>query len=65
LRGIKIPTLIVWGEQDAIIPVNCGELYRQVLANATLQLIDRCGHSPALEKPQEFLTAVRSFLAQQ
>jgi pimeloyl-ACP methyl ester carboxylesterase len=65
LRGVKIPTLIVWGKQDAIIPANCGELYRQALANATLQLIDHCGHSPALEKPQEFLTAVRSFLAQQ
>jgi pimeloyl-ACP methyl ester carboxylesterase len=63
LRGVKTPTLIVWGKQDAIIPVNCGELYQQALANATLQVIDRCGHSPALEKPQEFLTAVRTFLA--
>jgi pimeloyl-ACP methyl ester carboxylesterase len=63
LRGVKTPTLIVWGKQDAIIPVNCGELYQQALANATLHVIDRCGHSPALEKPQEFLTAVRTFLA--
>ena len=63
LRGVKTPTLIVWGKQDAIFPVNCGELYQQALANATLQVIDRCGHSPALEKPQEFLTAVHTFLA--
>ena len=65
LRGMKTPTLIVWGKQDAIIPVNCGELYQQALANATLQVIDRCGHSPALEKPQEFLTVVQAFLAKQ
>jgi pimeloyl-ACP methyl ester carboxylesterase len=65
LRGVKTPTLIVWGKQDAIIPVNCGELYQQALAHATLQVIDRCGHSPALEKPQEFFQTVRDFLAQQ
>ena len=63
LRGVKVPTLIVWGREDAIIPLNCGELYRQALVNSTLQVIDRCGHSPALEKPQEFLTAVQSFLS--
>jgi pimeloyl-ACP methyl ester carboxylesterase len=43
--------------------LNCGELYQQALANSRLQVIDRCGHSPALEKPREFLTAVLDFLA--
>jgi pimeloyl-ACP methyl ester carboxylesterase len=64
LRGVKVPTLVVWGREDAIIPLNCGELYRRALVNSTLQVIDRCGHSPALEKPQEFLAAVQSFLSQ-
>jgi pimeloyl-ACP methyl ester carboxylesterase len=64
LHGVKVPTLIVWGRQDAIIPVHCGELYHQALANSTLHVIDRCGHSPALEKPQEFLQIVLPFLAQ-
>jgi len=65
LRGVQVPTLIVWGKEDAIVPLNCGELYQRVLANSTLQVIDRCGHSPALEKPQEFLRAVLDFSAQQ
>jgi pimeloyl-ACP methyl ester carboxylesterase len=65
LRGVTTPTLIVWGKQDAIMPVNCGELYQQALANATLHVIDRCGHSPAVEKPQKFLTTVGTFLATQ
>ncbi len=65
LHGVKTPALIVWGKQDAIMPVNCGVLYQQALANATLHVIDRCGHSPALEKPQEFLTVVGAFLAKQ
>ena len=65
LGGVKTPTLIVWGKQDAIIPVNCGELYHQALRNSSLHVIDRCGHSPNLEKPQEFLQTVQAFLAGQ
>jgi len=62
LRGVKTPTCIIWGRQDAIIPVNCGELYHRALSNSTLHVIDRCGHNPALEQPQEFLTMVQEFL---
>ena len=65
LRGVKVPTLIIWGKQDAIMPVNCGELYQQVLANATLHVIDRCGHAPALEQPRAFVLTVWEFLAKQ
>jgi pimeloyl-ACP methyl ester carboxylesterase len=59
------PSVPGWGKPDAVIPANCGEIYQHALANATLQVIDRCGHSPALEKPQEFLQAVREFLAKE
>ena len=62
LQGVTTPTLIVWGRQDAIIPLNCGELYHRALSNSTLHVIDRCGHSPAVEQPQEFLNAVLEFL---
>ena len=65
LRGVKVPTLIVWGKYDAIIPLNCGELYQKALSNSRLHVIDRCGHSPALEKPQEFLQVVQAFLSRQ
>lgn len=63
LRGVKTPTLIVWGKQDAIVPLNCGELYHRALTNSTFHVIERCGHSPALEKPQEFLNTVTEFLS--
>lgn len=63
LSKVSTPTLIVWGKEDAIIPVECGELFRQALPNATLHVIDRCGHSPALEKPTEFINVVTTFLA--
>ena len=63
LGKIGTPTLIVWGQQDAIIPVECGDLYRSAIPNATLKTIETCGHSPAVEKPQEFLSIVTEFLS--
>ena len=63
LRKVKTPALVVWGAQDAVLPLECGELYRAALANATLKSIDRCGHSPQVEKPQEFQAALLEFLA--
>ena len=47
------------------MPVNCGELYQQALANATLHVIDGCGHAPALEQPRAFVRTVWEFLARQ
>ncbi len=62
MAHVKTPTLIVWGRQDAIVPLACGERYQQVMPAATLAVIDRCGHSPHIEKPQDFLNAVVPFL---
>lgn len=62
LARVSTPTLIVWGNQDAIVPVECAELYRQAIANSRVHLIDRCGHIPQVEKPREFLDAVVPFL---
>ncbi len=62
MQQVRIPSLIVWGRQDAIIPVNCGELYNKALAGSSLKFIDDCGHVPELEKPQEFVSTVLEFL---
>ncbi len=62
LSKVTTPALILWGKQDAIVPVECGELYHQALPNSTLKIIDHCGHSPQIEKPEEFHAAVSEFL---
>ena len=62
LPRVSNPTQIIWGRQDAIIPVICGEQYQRLLPNARLDVIDECGHSPQIEKPEEFLRIVLSFL---
>jgi len=61
LRGI--PTLVVWGREDKIAPLECGELYRKAIAGARLEVIDRCGHFPQLERPGDFTRIVTQFLA--
>ena len=63
LGKVSTPSLVIWGKQDAIVPVECAEIYQKALPNATLKVIDNCGHSPQVEKPQEFQSAVAEFLA--
>jgi pimeloyl-ACP methyl ester carboxylesterase len=62
LPRVDRPTLIVWGRQDRIVPPICGEQYRRLLPNATLRLIDNCGHLPQLEQPDRLVALVRDFL---
>jgi pimeloyl-ACP methyl ester carboxylesterase len=62
LPRVQAPTLIVWGKEDQIIPLECGELYRQALPHARLEVLSRCGHYPHLEKPEEFARVVSEFL---
>lgn len=62
LHRLRLPTLVVWGRQDAIVPVNCAELYHQNIRGSRLVIIDQCGHSPQIEKPQEFVNIITEFL---
>jgi pimeloyl-ACP methyl ester carboxylesterase len=56
------PTLIIWGREDQIVPVACGEQYRRLLPNATLTVLERCGHLPPIEQPDVFARHVLDFL---
>ncbi len=60
---INMPTLLLWGDSDGVVPSVYGEAFEELLPNATLQIIDRCGHLPQLERPEQFIEAVRRFLA--
>lgn len=62
LPRLKIPTLVVWGQEDRIIPVECGELYRQAIPGARLEVLPQCGHYPHLEKTEQFIGIVQNFL---
>lgn len=63
LPRVSNPTLVVWGRDDRIVPVECGEQYRRALPNATLRVLERCGHLPPIEHPAAFARLVLEFLA--
>jgi pimeloyl-ACP methyl ester carboxylesterase len=62
IKTIKQPTLIVWGKQDGLVPVSDGERFKKDIPNATLLVIDQCGHVPNVEKAADFNAALLKFL---
>jgi pimeloyl-ACP methyl ester carboxylesterase len=62
LQGITIPTLVIWGGNDELVPLADGQDYASKIPGAKLVVIPECGHAPSIEKPQEFLAAVETFL---
>src|SRR5262249_51075404 len=61
-KDIRVPTLIVWGKQDGVIPLVVGELLHQAIPNSTLRVIELCGHVPEEEKPDEAISLLLEFL---
>ena len=62
LGQINTPALLIWGNQDAITPPFVGEKFKELLPNSTLFFIDKCGHAPMLERPEEFNKYLTDFL---
>jgi pimeloyl-ACP methyl ester carboxylesterase len=62
LGGVATPTLVVWGGQDAIIPVSVCERYARAIPGAKSRVLEGCGHLPEMERPDEFVQAAREFL---
>ena len=62
LGNIKVPTLVAWGKQDKLVPISAGERYTAGIAGAKMVSFEKCGHVPAIEKTEEFVTAVTAFL---
>ena len=63
LRAVTTPSLVVWGRDDRIVPVDCGEQYASILANAQLQIVDQAGHVVDLEQPDRLADLIVAFTA--
>ena len=62
LHRVDVPTLLVWGENDGLVPPRFGEAYRDRIPGATLVMIPQAGHAPFEEQPEPFLAAFDAFL---
>ncbi len=65
LNQIKIPTCLIWGKDDRITPPFVGEEFHKLIPNSELHFIDKCGHAPMMEVPEEFNRILDGFLIKQ
>ncbi|MGO9487076.1 MAG: alpha/beta fold hydrolase [Rhodomicrobium sp.] len=61
-RTIKMPALILWCEQDKVVPVVLGERLHDNMGSSELAIFTHCGHMPQEEKPQDTVAAIQAFL---
>lgn len=62
LTEIQIPTLIVWGLSDQIVPVEAALGYHRLIPRSRLEIFERTGHVPQLERPRRFNSLLDQFL---
>ena len=62
LARIETPTLIVWGLSDRVIPVAAGISYHRRIPHSLLEIFERTGHLPQLERPARFNALLDEFL---
>lgn len=65
LQNIKVPTSLIWGNNDTITPREVAEEFHRLIPNSDLFLIDKCGHAPMMEHPDEFNRVLDGWLQKQ
>jgi pimeloyl-ACP methyl ester carboxylesterase len=61
LPRVKVPTLILWGDQDTIMPAASQELLRRALTGAEHKLYEKAGHNLPWEQPEQVAQAIIGF----
>ena len=61
LPEVHTPTLLVWGEHDRVIPIDCANQYKEALPNATLEIAKGAGHLVELEQPDALAESIAAF----
>lgn len=63
LRDIQNPTLVVWGREDRLTPAAIGERVHADIKGSQVVILDRCGHSPHREQPEQLTLVLKNFLS--
>jgi 2-hydroxy-6-oxonona-2,4-dienedioate hydrolase len=64
LGQIKVPTLLLWGEDDLVTTMEVARMFHKLIPNSELVTIKNCGHAPMIEHPHWFSQQVERFLRQ-
>jgi pimeloyl-ACP methyl ester carboxylesterase len=62
LQTISIPTLIIWGERDPVIPIKYADSFVSSIQDCRFYRMNDCGHTPYVEVPEKFTKIVLDFL---
>ena len=62
LKKISVPTLIIWGEDDPVIPVKYADDFVSSIQDCRFYMMDNCGHTPYVDDPKKFAKLVLDFL---
>lgn len=62
LPNMPNPTCIIWGKNDTITPPSVAEEFQELLPDSDLFWIDKCGHAPMMEHPEEFNQILAAWL---
>lgn len=62
LNNIKQPTLLIWGNNDTVTPPFVAREFQRLIPNCELHFVDKCGHAPMMEVPEEFNMILHKFL---
>jgi pimeloyl-ACP methyl ester carboxylesterase len=63
LPEIEIPTMVVWGLDDYIVPIEAAIGYHSLIDGSRLEIFERTGHVPQMERPARFNRLLDEFLA--
>lgn len=61
-KNVKVPVLLVWGENDKVVPVSDMKKIVKIIPHATFSVVKDAGHKLPYEKPEAFVKAIRQFL---
>ncbi len=64
LHLIKAPTLLIWGREDKVTPAFVAEEFHKLIKDSRLYFVEKCGHAPMMEHPEQFNEILESFLAE-
>jgi pimeloyl-ACP methyl ester carboxylesterase len=62
IREVTVPTLIVWGQNDNVVPLWQGERLRRDIGSARLEVLPNCGHMPHEERPDDVARLLADFV---
>ncbi len=63
LPHMKTPTCIIWGENDTVTPPNVAKEFHELLPDSDLYWIEKCGHAPMMEHPEDFNRILDAWLS--